>query len=294
MGKEGEIESVVAAEPEESQPLSTPTEVQEKEKRACCRPGVCALTAGALAPSHVFLLRIVGWITIFFAVTEFGLGGAVFNYFDNVKLGAWWVGFLAFFAGLCGALSINKDCVLAGLIISLASCVVAVVGAALDGVSSHTFRGITTCASRHDGASAIIYYGLPRDNPLAKNCLYSAATIEVDGCYCVSKNQRTCNEYTLSNYATYYNQGCDDIITNYSDIMATSTAFCVFCFLMTLILAVLSALVLFRPELLTSTRQPSSKDHIPAETSVIEEAPANAAAVPNAEVEAKVGVAIIA
>ena len=258
----------------------------------------CALTKGDISPNHVFLLRVIGWLTMFFAATEFGIGGTLFNYFDNVKLGAWWVGILAFFAGACCAVSANKDWVLAAIVIAFAALSVAIVGAALDGESSHHFRAITTCASRHDGSSPIIYYGLERDNMLAQGCLYSMDTVEVDSCYCVSKNRRSCDLYTFSAYAMYYEQTCSDVITKYSYAMATSTALCVGVFVMCLILAATGALVLFRPELLNccgpSTRQLSSKDHIPAQTSVIEEAPANAAAVPNAEVEAKVGVAIIA
>ena len=298
MGKEAETESVIPNDARDSEQAAAPTEVQETEQRQCCRAGVCGLTEGKIGVSHIFMLRVIGWLTMIFAATEFGVGGTLFNYFDNVKLGAWWVGILAFFAGACCAVSANKDWVLAAIVIAFAALSVAIVGAALDGESSHHFRAITTCASRHDGSSPIIYYGLERDNMLAQGCLYSMDTVEVDSCYCVSKNRRSCDLYTFSAYAMYYEQTCSDVITKYSYAMATSTALCVGVFVMCLILAATGALVLFRPELLNccgpSTRQLSSKDHIPAQTSVIEEAPANAAAVPNAEVEAKVGVAIIA
>ena len=299
MGKEAEIESVIPHNARESAEAAAQDEVQETEQRQCCRAGVCGLTEGKIAAGHLFALRVIGWLTMFIAATQFGIGGTLFNYFDNVKLGAWWVGILAFFAGACCAVSPNKDWVLSGAVIACAALSVAVVGAALDGESSHHFRAITTCASRHDGSSPIIYYGLERDNMLAESCLYSMDTVEVDSCYCVSKNRRSCDLYTFSAYAMYYDQTCSDVITKYSYAMTTSTALCVGVFVMCLILAAVSALALVRPELLNSccgpsTRQPSSKDHIPAETSVIEEAPANAAAVPNAEVEAKVGVAIIA
>ena len=56
----------------------------------------CSLTKGNISPDHVFALRVVGWLTMFLAATQFGVGGTLFNYFDNVKLGAWWVGILAF------------------------------------------------------------------------------------------------------------------------------------------------------------------------------------------------------
>ena len=225
----------------------------------------CALTKGNISPDHVFALRVIGWLTMFLAATQFGIGGTLFNYFDNVKLGAWWVGILAFFAGACCAVSPNKDWVLSGAVIACAALSVAVVGAALDGQSSRHFRAITTCASRHDGSSPIIHYGLERDNMLAESCLYSMDTVEVDSCYCVSKNRRSCDLYTFSSYAMYYDQTCSDVITKYSYAMTTSTALCVGVFVMCLILAAVSALALVRPELLNSccgpsTRQPSSKD----------------------------------
>ena len=90
MGKEAEIESVIPQNARESVEAAAPTEVQETEQRQCCRAGVCGLTEGKIAAGHLFAIRVIGCLTMTIAATEFGVGGTLFNYFDNVKLGAWW------------------------------------------------------------------------------------------------------------------------------------------------------------------------------------------------------------
>ena len=274
----------------------SPDEVNDKESNPCCIPCICLYTEGSIDLSHVFTLRVIGSLTIIFAICEFGLGGGLFNYLDNVKTGAWWVGVITFCAGVCGAVSVNRDWVLAGFIISIASCITAVVGAALDGEASHKLRAITACASQFDSTSAIMFYGLPRDYSAANACLYSVNVIESDGCSCVTRNNE-CTDYYLSGWSKFYHQTCNGLIGNYSYTLAASTAFCVFCFIMALILAVVSGLVLFSPELMkfgSLTKKADSKDHIPAETAVNDEVPVKAVEVPDSEVEAKVGVSIIA
>ena len=274
----------------------SPNEVNDKESDPCCIPCVCLYTEGSIDIGHVFTLRVIGSLTIIFAICEFGLGGGLFNYLDNVKTGAWWVGVITFCAGVCGAVSVNRDWVLAGFIISIASCITAVVGAALDGQASHKLRAITACASQSDSTSAIMFYGLQRDYTAANACLYAVHVIESDGCSCVTRNNE-CTDYYLSGWAKFYHQTCNGLIGSYSYTLAASTAFCVSCFIMALILALASGVVLFSPELMklrSLTKKADSKDHIPAETAVSDEAPAKGVDVPDSEVEAKVGVSIIA
>ena len=243
----------------------------ENRKSGCLGCPAPTPIAGA---NSLLVLRLVGSVTIFLALFEFGLGGALYNFLINVKLGAWYVGILSFFAGICAVVSINKAWIISTFVIASAAAVVSVVGAALDGVSSHAFRAITACVSISDATSKYKHYGLQRDYAIAEECANSFTTVVSDGCYCVSRNRRTCNEYALSTYAKFYDQDCGNIITTYSDTMATSTAFCVFNFIVLFTLVVVAGFVLFVEGVDTSvvlTVSPKTEkiDHIPKESAII-------------------------
>ena len=234
-------------------------EVLEDEPNPCCLPCVCLYTQGAPDSRLQLMLRIIGSITLAVAILELGLGGGLFNFLENVKTGAWWVGLITFCAGTCGAVSLNRDWVLAGFVLSIASCITAVVGAALDGVASHSIRAITACASKQDNFSDVIYYGLSRDYPGAQQCLFKTGTIESNGCSCVTRNN-DCRDLFLSEWAKFYKKGCVDIINNYSFVLATSTAICTLCFVMAAILAIVSAIELFSP----LKKRPDNENSVPA------------------------------
>ena len=221
-------------------------EVLEDEPNPCCLPCVCLYTQGAPDSRLQLKLRILGFITLAVGIVELGVGGGLFNILDNVKTGAWWVGVITSCAGICGALSLNRDWVLAGFVLSIASCITAVVGAALDGEASHSVRAITACASKSDNNSPTMTYGLMRDYPAATECLFRSGTIESNGCSCVTRNNK-CTDYFLSEWAKYYKQGCGDIIDNYSFALFASTAICTLCFVIAAILAIASGIELFSP-----------------------------------------------
>ena len=300
MGKEAEVELSNAEQGMPPAIVAEAAPVEETKQAACC-PAATPFTDD----NTLLALRLVGGVTIFLAIFEFGLGGALFNFFTNVKLGAWWVGILSFFAGLCAVISLNKTWAMCTFVIAFAAMATSIVGAALDGVSSHAFRAITACASITDATSPYKNYGLSRDYAIAQQCAQSFSTVVSDGCYCVSRNLRTCNEYTLSDYAKFYNQDCGNIITTYSQTMATSTAFCVFNFIVLFTLVALTGYVLFAPAkeaadpsaapatvaaVPTPAAKVEDKDHIPEESAMDPAQPE----VPPADVVREVGSAIIA
>ena len=170
----------------------------------------------------------LGCMYVIFGIIQIGLGASVFGYFDNVKLGAWWVGVIIVLAAFLWHrvyLSYLTACIAAAT---------ALIGTILDGISSVHFRSITACASQHNDASEILYYGSPDHYSLAMTCLKKASDIVSDGCYCVSLKSRSCNEYTLSNFRVGVNDDCGTIMTTYSMTMTASCIFCVFCFILAL------------------------------------------------------------
>ena len=183
-----------------------------------------ALTANIVA---AFFL-IVAIFYLLFGIIEIGLGASVFGYFDNVKSGAWWVGVVLILAILL------QHKVYISYLSALAGCVASIIGAILDGISSAHFRSITACASQHSDTSGIMYWGNPEHCSLAVTCLSSAAVIVPDGCYCVSNNPRSCNEYTLSSFRRLIKDDCGNIMTTYSMTMTASCVFCVLCFIVAL------------------------------------------------------------
>lgn len=297
MGKEDAIEVVVAApDVEKGEPEST-TPVEPAN--ATCGACICSSSADATTDAHhVLALRFLGAASFIFAVIEFGLGGGLFNFFDNAKMGAWWVGLILALASICAMVSVNRGWIISTCIISSASCVVAIVGAAYDGTHSHMFRGLTACSKTHDAISTIYNYGNSNDFGSSLACLMDSQVTGFvsDGCYCASKFGSDCYEFTLSNYATYYDQNCGSILTDYTNVMSTSAAFCVFCFVMALALSILSGVILCCAHRLPSgsNGETEDKDHIPDEVIVNEASPADASVVPPAEVELKVGQSVIA
>ena len=174
------------------------------------------------------LFLIVAIFYLLFGIIEIGLGASVFGYFDNVKSGAWWVGVVLILAVLL------QHKVYISYLSALAGCVAAIIGAILDGISSAHFRSITACASQHSDNSGTMYWGNPEHYSLAVTCLSSAVVIVPDGCYCVSTNPKSCNEYTLSSLRTLIKYDCGNIMTTYSMTMTASCIFCVFCFIVAL------------------------------------------------------------
>lgn len=167
----------------------------------------------------------VAILFLLFGIIEIGLGAYVFGYFDNVKLGAWWVGVVMILAALL------QHKVFLNYLTAFVGAVTAIIGAILDGISSAHFRSITACASQHNVASATIYWGNPDHYSLAVTCLNSGAVTVPDGCYCVSTNPRSCNEYTLSTLRTFIQRDWGNIMTTYSMTMTASCVFCMLCFI---------------------------------------------------------------
>ena len=108
---------------------------------------------------HVMVLRIIGSLALIFGVIELGLGGGPFNYLSNQKYGAWWVGLMVTITEINAIIALNKGWVISTLAFSIATLIISVVGAALDGVTTLMGRKPTACAS-NDGTSAqIVNYG---------------------------------------------------------------------------------------------------------------------------------------
>lgn len=218
----------------------------EDPERGQASSGCCSCTDSSDPPDsvHVLLLRIIGSFTLVFGGIEIGLGVGIFNFLDNEKLGAWWVGVITVIAGLCAIAAFNRSWVKATCVFSLAACATAAVGAALDGISSLVFQRLSACSSKNITSSQIYNYGSSSDYQYSNACLAAASNYVPNLCYCVTAGGSSCGVFTLSGTAKSYNQDCGNILSTYANSLTASTAFCVMCFVNVAILFVLSSVML--------------------------------------------------
>ena len=205
------------------------------------RVGCCDCPDTRLDSVHVLLMRIIGVLCIIFGLIEFGVGGGIHNYLTNVTYGAWWCAILTIAAGITAVVSLDRKWVVSTCVFASVSCLITLVGAVLDGIQSTRFMNLTACSSNNR-----FNYGDAADYAAADACeaSYNSA---FNGCYCVSKGGRNCGEYLLSPFAIEYKQNCGNILGNYANMLAASTAMCVISLILVFFLAVMTCTILVCP-----------------------------------------------
>jgi hypothetical protein len=208
--------------------------------------GCCANNDINLDSVHSTLLKIGGAFCIIFGVIELGLGGTTYSYLDGIKLGAWWCGILTIVAGSCAAAAYNRGFVVAACVLASLSTVITLIGAIVDGISAEFFMQLTACSSTDSSTFIDFNYGERADYKYADQC-QKKLEYTTDGCYCVTKGGDICAVYTLSQFAKKSQQNCGNILGNYANTLAASTAFCVACLIMVFFMSVLTCTLLCCP-----------------------------------------------
>ena len=213
-----------------------------------CQGGSCATCPEPIAdPIHSSLLRILGSITFIFGIIELGLGGTVYNFLNNVKLGGWWCGISVVICGFAASFPRNKGWVTVACVFASFSCVLTAIGAFNDGSNSIIIQNLTACSAFDGTNSKFQNYGDSSDYSYSYTCMRTAKTTVSDACYCVSRNGAYCGEYILSSYANALNLQCGDILKNYANALTSSAAFCALSLIMSIALSLLSCVVLCCP-----------------------------------------------
>lgn len=238
-----------------------------------CSGGTCGSCVDpVINPVHASLMRILGTLTFVFGIVELGLGGTVYNFLSNVKLGAWWCAIGVVISGFIGSLPKNKRWVLVTCVFSSLSCVLTALGAYYDGSNSITYQNLSACSSTDKSTYQPVNKGNSADFKASSMCMVEKAESKYDVCYCVSEGGGHCGEYTISKYGTALGLHCGDFLTTYANALTASAAFCALSFIMVVSLSILSCIVLCCPIC-------RSKDHlrksVPEET-IPRQLPSNA------------------
>lgn len=172
--------------------------------------------------------------------------GGIFAYFDNEKLGAWWVGMMCVICGILALISTSRGWVIATCVVSFASVIISIVGAAEDGTNAVRYRKYEACATS-DG-QGLIDYGNRAYYNAANNCLLAAnpSITNNNNCYCVArKNNAACiPSLQLSADSIRVSQTCGNVLTTYTQALAASTFFCVVIFIFLLAMSIFSLVTL--------------------------------------------------
>ena len=201
------------------------------------RGGCCDCPDTPLNGSHVVSMRIVGVLCILFGIVEFGVGGAIHNYLSNITYGAWWSAILAVAAGITAVASLDRKWVVATCVFASIAFVMCLVGTVTDGPLSTKVLRMTACSSNSQ-----YNYGDEAYYAAANEC-EAKHNSNSRGCYCVDRRDR-CSEYILSRYAVEYNQNCGNILGNYANLLAASTAICALLSFLLFILSIMTCSIL--------------------------------------------------
>ena len=208
-----------------------------------------------------FYLRLIGLLCCMLSIIQFGLGGSVTRYLSNVDHGAWWCTISVFLAGICATIGLNRMWVRLSCLLSFFGFVTALIGSIFEGLTSRTFKSLTSCGSIHHSGKSPIINDAPasfRDKLVsygnsngAVDISYCMATyqmvgqFEYDSCYCVSSGGGFCGVYTLSRSSLSSRQNCGSIISTYSKMVSASLSFCTISTFAVLVLFIFNLYLLF-------------------------------------------------
>lgn len=220
----------------------------EEGRRGCCDGGRCFDGIDALADRvHLKYLRIIGGLGMVLSIIEAGLGGSIYNFLSNIRLGTWWAGILAFVAGICAIGSNNRGWITATCILSSFAALLAAIAAAVEGASLNIFQSLTAC-SMMDSKKQISRYGNAQDHFYSDICMFNDLNnIVANGCYCVAPHGILCNNYVLSGFAKQNQNTCENILTTFKAYLISSLAFCMAIGITMAVLAVISCVVVCCP-----------------------------------------------
>ena len=182
------------------------------------------------------------------------------RYLSNVDHGTWWCTISVFLAGVCATISLNRMWVRMSCLLSFFGFVTALIGSIFEGLTSRTFKSLTSCGSIPSGNTPIVNdapasfrdklvsYGNSNGVADISYCMATYRMVdqfEYDSCYCVSSGGGFCGVYTLSRSSLSSRQNCGSIMSTYSKIVSASLSFSSISTFAVLVLLIFNSYLLF-------------------------------------------------
>jgi len=179
-------------------------------------------------PQLILAMRIFGAIIALFSIVQFGIGGAAYGYFTNVKLGAWWGSILTFVAGILGAYSRPKGTIIAGIVVGSIAFIIAAIGSSVDGVAALVFASENVCISSSGTISG--------DSTYSSQVSLCQLVQPGFDCNCASAT----SSYSWTCFAYSGHSNCADIMTAYPSLLKASSGMLAFLTVTTFVYTILS------------------------------------------------------
>ena len=179
-------------------------------------------------PRLILAMRIFGAIIALFSIVQFGIGGAAYGYFTNVKLGAWWGSILTFVAGILGAYSKPKGTIIAGIVVGSIAFIIAAIGSSVDGVAALVFASENVCISSSGTISG--------DSTYSSQVSLCQLVQPGFDCNCASAT----SSYSWTCFAYDGHSNCADIMTAYPSLLKASSGMLAFLTVTTFVYTILS------------------------------------------------------
>ncbi len=158
-------------------------------------------------PETTVLVFSIG--LLLFGCAQVVCGALVYNFTENRRIGAWYVGIFAIVNAFVGFFA-KKSMILIGAFpfLTVLTAIVALIGTLIDGIA-YAVVGYTK-ACTHDG---ITFWG-DSDfyNSVAENCAPLPAARD---CYCVINNGALCFSFNGNGAGTFDQDNCNPVIDEY-------------------------------------------------------------------------------
>jgi hypothetical protein len=174
----------------------------------------------------VISIKVIASLLIALSIAEFGVGGATYSYFTNIKLGSWWGAWLPFIAGVLGVITKPKGLLVGSIFTCIFGVFIAITAAGVDGIAALIFKTEQACISQHDVPSNEDYFNsmsginsvgqIPARNVCIEQSIYSPFTFD---CLCgpVIAPGGPCLPYDG-------HLDCASILTEYPQLLLASSA----------------------------------------------------------------------
>lgn len=181
---------------------------------------------------HHSVIRFLSVLCFIVSTVQIIRGVPLFQFMDNIHLGAWWGVLNLILAGSC-SLFASRGFILAGCILAGIGVGTALLGALEDDIGHRIFDQLTACAAPSlagdKDPAGLVLTGSPDSFFGAKECFVNNLQqypINTNNCYCtqvlVNGDSSFCGYYELSALALQGGRGCADLNGWYSDGLLSS------------------------------------------------------------------------
>jgi len=195
-------------------------------------------------------IRVFSLLCVIFGIVEFYTAIPIYNFLNNVKLGAWWGVVMVIIAGVTSGVGQARGWIVIGCVCAGIGAIVGLIGALTDYIAAQVFLKLDSCGQAvYEGetqSANLKFYGNPDTYWGVENCFDSELSfhsVQTNNCYCTritpapmtdditDKNANnmlsggtisSCGFYKLSDTAIKDGYNCDSILTWYGQHLDTS------------------------------------------------------------------------